>query len=225
MNRRAKVLACLAGVLLAAGIGLGASPSSAADGSIEKGDFGFLFFTSQPILEVLQFEGDAARTKAAPHLGIGVVYHLLDFLALEPSLYFATSTKEKTDIAGIKTNIDSTLLGGSVGAYYSGRLAGALSFYAGPRLDLINSKVKKRDSTNKKGETVETCFGITGVFGMKYMFNRHVGIFGDLGIGYYSDDAQEKEWDASGTLIGDYRSNISAFSLGRSVLGLCFYLK
>ncbi len=67
-------------------------------------------------------------------------------------------------------------------------------------------------------------YSISFIVGFKYMFNDHVGIFADMGFGYYKRDREYKYWNNTGTLTDNETTTDESFALSRAILGVAFYL-
>ncbi len=140
------------------------SPAFAeGEANIEDGDLGFSFFLGS----VINDEFFVGETDAiARFYGVGVVYHPLLFLSLEPGLFFMKTDYEyENKLTGLADKEDRLLIGGSLGLYYNANLAEGLYVYLGPRLDNARYEEDGDNGDGSKRESREQAMSISAVFG------------------------------------------------------------
>ncbi|MBP7582996.1 MAG: hypothetical protein KBA61_03110 [Spirochaetes bacterium] len=162
--------------------------------------------------------------------GIGLAYHPVSFFAIEPGVFFKKGSYERVDVADDPDSIsteDYLMIGSSIGLYYYSDFGNGLYLYLGPRFDLSRTEEDDKSSSpgwSNKSETREMDYSISFIVGFKYMFNDHVGIFADMGFGYYKRDREYKYWNNTGTLTDNETTTDESFALSRAILGVAFYL-
>lgn len=192
------------------------------EAKIEDGDLGFSFFLGSVINEEF-FVGETDAI--ARFYGVGVAYHPLSFLSLEPGLFFMkTDYENENKLTGLDDKQDRLLIGGSLGLYYNANLAEGLYVYLGPRLDNARYEEDGDNGDGSKRESREQAMSISAVFGLKYLFNDHFALFADFGVGYFSKNETEKYWNNAGVLTTNSERRTDYVALSRGLLGVVFYL-
>lgn len=198
-----------------------AIPSYAAKGdseAIQKGAFGFNFFSATSLGEGSTPVGNTAT--ALRSIGVGVISHVSQSIALEPGVFFMRSHSDEEG-----DTLDRLYLGSSIGIYYYGNLKNNMYFYTGPRFEYAYYKAKEdNNGTSSDYETKSNSMGISAVFGLKYMFTNRFGLFADISLGYSFSKSNEKTWNSSGTLTSDEEEKSDKIYFSRGMLGVVFYL-
>jgi len=198
-------------------------PVFAADGgTLEDGDFGFSFYTGFPYLTDFSWGNYGTLGR---YYGIGAEYHPVASLSIEPGFFFSKTESEDEDMFGTNgTDEEDTLMvGGMLSAFYYGDMGGGLYYYAGPRFEFFRYENDEKAGDGSKDSIKRNDQILSLVFGLKYLFNEHVGIFGDMGFGWYSSVSKNESWDASGARDGESEERTNSFILSRTLLGVVFY--
>lgn len=198
-------------------------PAFAADGgTLEDGDFGFTFYASMPVV----FTGSPYNnTMYTKYLGIGAAYHITTYLSVEPGLFVSKTEIEKDDSLGTGSDSDDDILysGALLGVYYYGDVGEGLYYYAGPRFEVTRYEKDENDVGGTKKKTTRNDQLLSLVFGLKYMFNDHLAVFGDMGLGWYISVKDYVAKDSTGTKTDEYEERTESFILSRGMLGVAFY--
>ncbi|MFW5861552.1 MAG: outer membrane beta-barrel protein [Spirochaetota bacterium] len=198
-------------------------PVFAADGgTLEDGDFGFTFYASMP---VVFDESPYNKTMYTKYLGIGAAYHITTYLSVEPGLFVSQTKIEKDDRVSANSGSDGDILysGALLGVYYYGDVGDGLYYYAGPRFEFTRYEIDESDDSGTDEKTTQNDQLLSLVFGLKYMVNDHLAVFGDMGLSWYVSVKDYVEKDSTGTKINEYEERTESFTLSRGMLGVAFY--
>lgn len=190
-------------------------------GDLQAGKFGMAFFFREPLLAL---EGEGYLSDMLRVYGVSATYQVTGFFALDPLLFWSKSErKEKDDLADSETKEKSNLLGTGLGLFYCRNIDNGLNLYTGPRMSYSNSTWEEDGSSGSTSEHEENTFDISLVFGLKYLFNPHLGIFADIGAGYSTSKEKRERHDSSGALTDKETYTHSQMYFGSSLLGLVYY--
>lgn len=189
---------------------------------ITGGKVGLSFFTSEKILDLFMTEG-ALKSSFVEYSGVSLIWHVTDSIALEPSLFLSFWDSTYKSNSGTETTDDYFTGGGALGIYYYSNLSGGAYMYIGPRGDYLRMEETDNDPTGSYDTTKTNGFGISLVLGLKYMFNPHVGIFGDISAGYYITQRDYDSYNTSGTPISHTERESKSFILSKGLVGVSLY--
>lgn len=161
-------------VLLA---GFAVLPLAAEGGEIEANDLGFSFSAGAPLFGEAGLSPDGALVTG---YGVGLVYHPLTFLSVEPSFLFYKTDKEKDVSTGTDNGEkrEQTLLGFCLGVFYYGDLGAGLYYYAGPRVTYYKNEYERTYEQNNNdsfSETQQMIYSLAA--GLKYMLSDRFSFF------------------------------------------------
>ena len=184
---------------------------------IENNDFGFSFYAGFMYAEPIEYY--LGRT-----YGINMIYHPVRFLSIEPSFMVSiVNAKERNNQTGFTDSDDNLMLGAGLGLFYYHHLGANLYLYVGPRGSYMRDESNSYDDSGSKSERRGFFWGVTATIGLKFLFNDHVGIFGDFGIGYVRHESTRRSYNSSGTITSDYTTEEDYWSAMSAQLGVCFY--
>ena len=193
--------------------------SAQGEGFIQKNDMGFSFFTGAPFFE----GGDAQYYRV---YGVNFMYHPLPHIAIEPSIFYYSEARDsRNNLTGQISTSDTDELGYGLGIFYYRNLSTNLYMYAGPRFQFSSYDDSDKYADGSRSEYEISSRYIVLTFGLKYMFNDHFGVFGDLGYGFGTEEVDDKRWNSAGTLTDDrtYESDLSSIVNGS--VGVTFYFQ
>lgn len=196
-----------------------AAQTQAERAYIEGNDFGFSFYTGFVLYEPMDYN----MTRS---FGINLIYHPVSVIAIEPAFFFTRIEQdEESNISGSVDSDRSTVAGGSIGVFLYNHLGGNLYLYVGPRASYMNEDVTSYNNENSsRTERKGDYWGISAVFGMKFMFNDHFAVFGDFGFGYLQHEYDYRYFNSSGTKTTDRTTKEKFFTAASAILGVTFYL-
>ena len=187
---------------------------------ITAGKVGLSFFSAERITDLFLSDGNL-RANFVESTGISLIYHVTDSFALEPSVFFSYRdyTRKSNDVTD-----DYMTAGGALGIYYYSNLSGGAYMYIGPSADYLRKEETDNNSDGSYEETNIDSFGISIVLGLKYMFNAHVGIFGDISAGYFVMNHEITDYNPDGSQDGpsDERES-NNFILSKGLIGVTLY--
>jgi hypothetical protein len=187
------------------------------EGFFENNEIGFSFFTGLPYSELT--EEEFYRT-----LGVNLEWHPRPFISIEPGIFISNTTRDdKNNLTDSVSKRDEDLLGFSIGIFYYHNLVNNLYMYAGPRLMLTEWDYSSKQGDGSRYETDERGRYIMLTLGFKYMFNDHVGIFGDFGLSFGDIKRDRQSWDSSGVLFSDSTEKTDVTALKSGLVGITFY--
>lgn len=143
---------------------------------------------------------------------IGVTFHITDRMTIRPTLEFSKSNRELEafDFSTQQYVIyerKSISYGGGLGILFYLVRKGDLHTYSGVETSLYKTEIDVSnqppgfDSLLNSGDT--TGRSINGLFGLHYMLNEHIGITGEIGLGYTIEKTEgHTEEKLSTTSIG-----------------------
>ncbi|MBP7583486.1 MAG: outer membrane beta-barrel protein [Spirochaetes bacterium] len=186
---------------------------------ITAGKVGLSFFTAERITDLFLSEGNL-RANFVESTGISLIYHVTDSFALEPSVFFSYRdyTRKSNDVTD-----DYMTAGGALGIFYYSNLSGGAYMYIGPRVDYLRMEETDNNSDGSYDETNIDSYGVSLVLGLKYMFNAHVGIFGDISAGYFFMNQERTYYDPSGTPGTPDERESNNFILSKGLVGVTLY--
>ncbi|MBP7583606.1 MAG: hypothetical protein KBA61_06210 [Spirochaetes bacterium] len=190
-------------------------------GTIEGNTFGLTFFTGLS-LDDGPFVGNDET--AYRYYGIGLAYHPFTFLAIEAGFFHKKGDSKNEGSSGggpYSSESEYSIYGYSIGLYYYHEVGGGMYLYAGPRLENAKREYSNEDSTGYVSETEESSDMLSLIIGVKYLFNDHIGIFADIGIGRNST-TQDSESKSGGITSNSYTES-SHIAISRSLIGVVFY--
>jgi len=189
---------------------------------ITAGKVGLSFFTAEKILDLFMTEG-ALKSSFVEYNGISLIWHVTDSIALEPAVFFSFWDTTYTNNSG-QSNTDDYMTGGAaLGIFYYSNLSGGAYMYVGPRGDYLRMEETDNDTDGSYDETKTNGFGISLVLGLKYMFNAHVGIFGDISAGYYITQRDYYAYDNTGSQTSHTEREANSFVLSKGLVGVSLY--
>lgn len=189
---------------------------------ITGGKVGLSFFTSEKILDLFMTEG-ALKSSFVEYSGVSLIYHVTDSIALEPSVFVSFWDTTYTNNSGVSNTDEYLTSGGALGIFYYSNLSGGAYMYIGPRGDYLRMEETDNNSDGSRDETKTNGFGASLVLGLKYMFNAHVGIFGDISAGYYITQRDYYEYNTSGNQTSHTERESKSFILSKGLVGVTLY--
>ena len=199
-------------------------PLTAESGKIEANDLGLSFNSSLPIIGEGLYEDESSMV---PAMGIGVVYHPLPFLAVEPGVLLIMSDMEKNVDVGTDNGEkrEKTWQGYSLGIFYYGDLGSGLYYYAGPRAVYYKYKYERTyETSNNDNYVEEEQLLISLAAGLKYMFNDNFSVFADFGFGFVNKKEEYETVDPTGVTTDKYTYETTDLRFTKGSLGATFYL-
>ncbi len=186
---------------------------------ISGGKVGLSFFTAERIMDMFISEGNI-KANYVEYNGISMIWHVTDSFALEPSFFFMFRdyTRKNTDVTD-----EYWTIGGALGIYYYSNLSGGAYMYVGPRGDYMRMEVTDNNSNGSYDQINTNSFGVSLVLGLKYMFNSHVGIFGDISAGYYFMEQESTEYSSTGTPGTPDKRESNIFMMSKGLIGVTLY--
>jgi len=140
----------------------------------------------------------SARAQDMPRIGItmgypaavGVMWNAAGRLALRPEVTLqGTSTDSSLGDIILPVNIGSTSDSFQVGVGVSALIYlsrwDALRTYVSPRFSYSHASTSGT-TVASSSETTSKSYFTSGSFGAEYLFARHFGVFGEIGVGYTS---------------------------------------
>ncbi len=189
-------------------------------GKPKTDDLGFLFYTGLP----LSGQGFSIANMASLYrtFGIGLAFPVSPSLSLEPGVFFANTNAVSTDQnTGSSDSDDQLYLGASLGIFYYKPIQKTMFFYTGPRLEFGYNQRKEDNSSGDVEKYKRFDIGIVAVVGLKCMITDKLGVFGDIGLGYYYTNYTR---EATGSSPYKYRDTIHSFTLSKALIGVILSL-
>ncbi|HPA70988.1 MAG TPA: outer membrane beta-barrel protein [Spirochaetota bacterium] len=195
-------------------------------GKIEAGDLGFTFFTGIILPYEFVEDGMIGQPESGLRtLGVGMSYHPMQYISVEPGVFFMKQDREKEyHTSSSTTDVSSLLIGTSLGLYYNMEMPGNLYVYMGPRLDFSRYERDTDYSSGSKNNANQNIISLSAILGFKYMISDHFGIFSDIGLSFTTRNETYKAWDSTGTVTVDEETNETTITLSRAIIGVIFYL-
>ncbi|MCP4137754.1 MAG: porin family protein [bacterium] len=213
-----KILLVIVTLMLLCPVFAGAEETKENKSYIEANDFGFSFFTGMMYKEPMDYN-------LTQNYGASFIYHLGESFAVEPTLFFSRDEDEDANHTSMYIETKKTMsIGGFLGLFYYKSINRSLYFYIGPRLGILSyTSEKSNDTDSSRSKSVKLYYGGFLTIGLKYMFNNHIGLYGDFGFGYLRSKNDTKYWNSSGTLTSDKSSTNNYYSISKSVVGVSLY--
>jgi len=189
---------------------------------ITGGKVGLSFFTGEKILDLVMSEG-SLRSSLVDFTGVSLVYHVTESFALEPAVFFSYMDTTYTNNSGQSNTDDNMMAGGALGIFYFHNLSGGAYMYIGPRVDYLRMEETDKDTDGSYDETKTNSFGASLVIGLKYMFNAHVGVFGDISAGYFVTQQDYYDYNTSGVQTSHTDRETNTILLTKGLLGVTLY--
>ncbi|MFP4432658.1 MAG: hypothetical protein ACLFPV_15515 [Spirochaetaceae bacterium] len=199
--------------------------------AVEPGEFG-VFVTTGLGWEEAYMKASAIETdyvdyqfdlKAIRHYGIGFAWRVTEDFELRPSVFFGSISTEEEDVQNDEEagEWSITLMGTTLGGYYTALQRGGLLFYVGPRIEYQRVSAEYEDGDVEQSG-VGSRFAILGIGGLTYLFSPQFGVFADAGLGISFNKVKDEDKFA-GTTTSEAEFTSTEFSLARSNLGVIFY--
>jgi hypothetical protein len=120
---------------------------------------------------------------------VGVIWNAAGRLALRPEVTLQGTSTDSSVVDNLPVNIGLTNDGFQVGAGLSALIYlsrwDALRTYVSPRFSYSHASTSGT-SVASSSETTSKSYFTSGSFGVEYLFARHFGAFGEIGVGYTS---------------------------------------
>lgn len=174
-----------------------------------------VFLACAPFPAAAQEAGDFGLV-ATTSSSVGVVWQVLERLALRPEISFNTATIESEFLSEGDT---SSVVGG-ISAIFTMRRWNDLSVYLSPRLQFSHSSTFSEAvsaTVRSRFETSTNGYGVGGSFGAQYMLGERFAVFGETGV-LFSRLTSESEQPI---VFSDRRTTTTFGS--RSAVGVTFY--
>lgn len=195
--------------------------SAGESGDLQAGKFGLAFFFREPLMAI---EGEGSLSDMLRVYGVSATYQVTGLFAVDPFLFWSKSERKETDdLADSEIKEKSNLLGAGLGLFYCRNIEGGLNLYTGPRFSYSRSTWKENGSSGSISEHKQNAYDISLVFGLKYLFNPHLGLFADIGAGYSTSKQKRERHDSSGALTDKETYTSSQMHFGSSLLGIVYY--
>jgi hypothetical protein len=95
--------------------------------------------------------------------------------------------------------------------------------YAGPRFERADGERTSQVEAGEKTEEEWKSDMSSLILGVKYLFNNHIGIFADIGIGRNTYNEDSKTTNNSGVVTSSIHYVRSHTAISRSLIGVVFY--